>query len=55
MALCCSEPVSSILDGLQRSEIGRYEAGSVGVFLALSSGMILAVFQMLGMVLCFME
>ena len=47
--------LSSILDGLQRSEIGLYEAGSVGVFFVLRIGMILAVFQMLGMVLCIME
>ena len=34
--------------GLQRREIGLYEAGSVGVLLGLKMGMILAVFQMLG-------
>ena len=47
--------LSSIFEGLQRREIGRYEAGSVGDLLGLSMGITLAVFQMLGMVLCCME
>ena len=38
--------LSSILDGVQRSEIGLYEAGFVGSLLGLSMGIMFAVFQM---------
>ena len=44
--------LSSILDGVQRSEMGLYEAGSVGGLLGLRIGTILAVFHMCGMLLC---
>ena len=47
--------LSSILTGVQRSEIGLYEAGSVGGLFGLRIGIILAVFQVLGMMLCAME
>lgn len=47
--------LSSILTGVQRSEMGLYEAGSVGDLFGLSMGMIFAVFQVLGMMLCAME
>ena len=47
--------LSSILTGLGRRDIGLYEAGSVGVLLGLSIGMILAVFQRLGMLLLLTE
>ena len=43
--------LSSILTGLGRRDIGLYEAGSVGVLLGLSIGMIFAVFQRLGILL----
>ena len=35
--------------------MGLYEAGSVGDLFGLSMGMIFAVFQVLGMMLCAME
>ena len=47
--------LSSILTGLGRRDIGLYEAGSVGVLLGLSIGMILAVFQRLGILLLLTE
>ena len=47
--------LSSILDGVQRREIGLYEAGSVGGLFGFKMGTILAVFHMWGMLLCCME
>ena len=44
--------LSSIFEGVQRSDIGLYEAGSVGDLLGLSIGSIFAVFHMWGMLLC---
>ena len=41
--------LSSILDGVQRSEIGLYEGGFVGFLLGLKMGIMFAVFQMCGM------
>ena len=43
--------LSRILEGVQSSEIGLYEVGSVGGLLGLRIGMIFAIFQMLGMLL----
>ena len=40
--------LSSIFEGLQRSDIGLLEAGSVGVLSGFIIGIILASFQMLG-------
>ena len=47
--------LSSILDGVQRREMGLYEAGSVGDLLGFRMGTILAVFHKWGMLLCCME
>ena len=47
--------LSSILDGVQSREIGLYEDGSVGDLFGLRTGIILANFQMLGIVLCISE
>ena len=44
--------LSSILEGVESSAIGLYEAGSVGDLLGFRMGMILASFQELGMQLC---
>lgn len=43
--------LSSIFDGLLRSDMGLYEAGSVGVLLGFRMGIILASFQVLGILL----
>ena len=57
--MCCvmlfRTSLSSILDGVQSNETGLYEAGSMGDFLGFNMGTILAIFQMLGMVLCLRE
>ena len=47
--------LSSIFEGLQRSDIGLYEAGSVGGLFGFSIGIIVASFQVLGIVLCCSE
>ena len=47
--------LSSIFEGLQRSEMGLYEAGSVGFLLGFRIGIILASFHMLGMLLFMSE
>lgn len=47
--------LSKIFEGLGRSEIGLYEAGSVGFLLGFRIGMMLACFQEVGMVLCVSE
>ncbi len=47
--------LSSIFEGLQSSEIGLYETGSVGGLLGFRIGMIFASFHMLGIVLCVSE
>lgn len=44
--------LSSILEGLLSNEIGLYEAASVGGLLGFRIGMILASFQVFGIVLC---
>ena len=49
---CCRMRRSMTLEGVQRSVIGRYDAGSVGSLFGLGMVMILPCFQMLGMVLC---
>ena len=43
--------LSSILEGVQSKEIGLYEVGSVGGLLGFRIGMILACFQVLGILL----
>ena len=53
--MCARTSLSSILDRVHRSDIGLYEAGSVGDLLGFRMGMILAIFQVLGIVLCCME
>ena len=40
------------LEGVQRSVIGRCDAGSVGSLFGLANVIILPCFQMLGIVLC---
>lgn len=47
--------LSSIFEGLLRSDIGLYEAGSVGGLFGFSIGIIVASFQVLGIVLCCSE
>ena len=47
--------ISSIFDALQRSDIGLYEAGSVGSLWVLRIGMIFTNFQMFGILLYFCE
>ena len=53
--MCARTSLSSILDRVHRSDIGLYEAGSVGDLFGFRMGMILAIFQVLGIVLCCME
>lgn len=46
---------SRIFTGVQRREMGLYDAGSVGDFFGLRKGTILAVFQREGIWLCVIE
>ena len=46
---------SSIFDGLHKSDIGRYEVGSIGGLLGFRMGMIFPIFHMLGIALWFIE
>ena len=53
--MCARMSLSRTLAGVQRSEMGLCDAASVGGLLGFRIGMILAVFQILGMELFVME